>query len=374
MKFPDFDATCAYIRDKGLRLGLWISCFRMPGAKDFLALPQAFNLPLVRRGEGVGMSYASPWRAYYANDIVALADRYDAVYFKQDLTNLKYGDINAANESRTRKESYLRALRGLLESQRLIHERAPEVHLLLSHEIYWGTPGTPCDIAAIKSTDTFHIPPNDYSGCGPRKSRVVEFGDDVSSRKLQRELVKGCMNARERFYAHRGLPLYCVEYYAAATVDWQDSLTSDIQDRQICSWLMGIPSVYAGDLASLSEKHLTHYKARFAILKLLQEKHDIYRYFQFSGVPEPTDRDWHWWGKLNSEGCGAVVVVRGMRGEDKQAVNIPWVQPDKSYAVASSFSGQSLGIFSGHELQAGNLKIALAPLGQDILELTLAEK
>jgi len=369
VKFPDFEATCAYIRGKGLKLGLWISCFRMPGAKDFAALPNAFCLPLVRRGEGVGMSYASPWRAYYANDIVALADRYGAVYFKQDLTNLKYGDINAVHESRTRKGSYLRTLRGLLESQRLIHERAPDVHLLLSHEIYWGTPGVPCDLAAIKSTDTFHIPPNDYSGCGPRKSRVVEFGNDVVSEKLRRELLQGCLNAREQFYAHRGLPLYCLEYYGAATVDWQGSLTPAIQDRQVCSWLMGVPSVYAGDLASLSPEQLAHYDNCFAILKDLQARYDIYRHFQFSGVPKPTDRDWHWWGKLNADGSGAVVVLRGAKGEDQRAINIPWVCPEKRYRIISRFTGATLGDFTGTELQNGALKLSLAPMGQDILEL-----
>jgi len=369
VKFPDFKATCDYVLDKGLELGLWISCFRMPGAKDLQALPNAFSLPVVRRGEGVGMSYASPWRAYYANDIVELSQRYGAVYFKQDLTNLKYGDINAANESRTRKESYLRALRGLLQSQRLIHERAPDVHLLLSHEIYWGTPGVPCDLAAIKNCDTFHIPPNDYSGCGPRKSRVIEFGADVQSRSLRRQLIQGCKNARERFYAHRGLPLYCIEYYGAATVDWQGSLTSEIQDRQVCSWLMGTPSVYAGDLASLRPEQLAHYRERFAILKDLQSRYGIYRHFQFSGVPEPTDRDWHWWGKLNPDGYGAVVVIRGTRGEDRRAINIPWARPESRYRVTSRFSGTDLGSYSGKELQSGALSLSLPPLGQDVLEL-----
>ena len=112
-------------------------------------------------------------------------------------------------------------------------------------------------------------------------------------------MIQGCKNARERFYDHRGLPLYCIEYYGAATVDWQGSLTYEIQDRQVCSWLMGTPSVYAGDLASLRPEQLAHYRERFAILKDLQSRYGIYRHFQFSGVPEPTDRDWHWWGKLN---------------------------------------------------------------------------
>ncbi|MEO8616656.1 MAG: hypothetical protein ABI600_16045 [Luteolibacter sp.] len=371
VKFPDFEATCAHIRNKGLKLGLWMSCFRTPETKDLQALPRTFSLPLVRRGEGgLGMSYAGPWRKYLANDLVALADRYGASYFKQDLTNIKYGDINAANESRTLKESLLRGLRGLLESQRLVRSRAPHIYLELTHEVYWGTPGTPCDLAAIKSVDAFHIPPNDYSGSGPQKNRVAEFdGTKVKPEALRQELLRGCLNARQRFYEHRGLPLYCVEYYAAATVNWQGSLPPEVQDRQVCSWLMGMPSVYSGDLASLTPENIAHYRRRFDLVKRLERDYGIYRHFQFSGVPAPTDEDWHWWGKLTAEGSGAVVVLRGNGGSDERTVNIPWVPEGGVYQVIARLSGRPLGTFTGRQLQEGALHLQLPPLGQEILEV-----
>ena len=49
-------------------------------------------------------------------------------------------------------------------------------------------------------------------------------------------------------------------------------------------------------------------------MQRLERAYGIYKHFQFSGVPEPTDVDWHWWGKLNAAGHGAVVVLRGSGG------------------------------------------------------------
>jgi len=324
----------------------------------------------VRRLEGVAMSFASSWKQYFANDLVFLHDRYGATYFKQDFTNIKFGDLAAGHLSRTRKESLLRGLRGLLESQSLLRHLAPDVANNISHEIYWGTPGTPCDLAALKSVSHFHIPPNDYSGCGHFKERPGSGWSKYDPDTLRTQLVKGCMNARTRFYAHRGLPLESVEYYGAATVNWQGSLTPQVQDRQICSWLMGAPSVYAGDLASLTAENIACYRSRFDILNRLEATYGIYRRFQFSGVPAPTDTDWHWWGKLDARGCGAVVVLRGSGGPDKQAINIPWVDRDQTYKVTALLQAKEWGTFTGAQLQAGELSLALPLLGQEILELS----
>ena len=372
--FPRFSETCDHIRSKGLRLGLWVSCFRDRDAADFTALPAAAAAPEVRRLDGVAMSFASSWNQYYANDLVYLHDRYGATYFKQDFTNIKFGDLAAGHYSRTRKESFLRGLRGLLESQSLLRRLAPDVVNEITHEIYWGTPGTPCDLAVLKNASLYHVPPNDYSGCGHPKERPGVAWDKYSPDTLRAQLVQGCMNARTRFYAHRGLPLECVEYYGAATVNWKGSLTPQIQDRQVCSWLMGAPSVYAGDLASLTEENIARYRSRFDILKRLEAIYGIYRRFQYSGVPAPTDTDWHWWGKLDARGCGAVVVLRGSGGKDQRAINIPWVDPAETYKVAALFQATELGAFTGRQLQAGDLPLTLPPLGQEILELSRVVK
>jgi hypothetical protein len=367
--FPQFGETCDYIRSKGLRLGLWVSCFRAPDADDFKALPAAAAAPEVRRLDGVAMSFASSWNRYFANDLAFLHDRYGATYFKQDFTNIKFGDLAAGHLSRTRKESLLRGLRGLLESQTTLRHLAPDVANNISHEIYWGTPGTPCDLAALKSVSHFHIPPNDYSGCGHFKERPGPAWSKYDPDTLRAQLVKGCMNARTRLYAHRGLPLECAEYYGAATVNWRGSLTPQVQDRQVCSWLMGAPTVYAGDLASLSDENIARYRSRFDILKRLEATYGIYRRFQYSGVPAPTDSDWHWWGKLDARGCGAVVVLRGSGGNERRAINIPWAVPDATYQVTSLLVPGEWGVFTGKQLQDGGLTLPLPPLGQEILEL-----
>jgi hypothetical protein len=367
-KFPQFPATCTKIQDLNMYLGLWLSCFRPEGSKDLQDVPDGRSIPLIKRGTCYGMSFSSRWRDYYIQDVIELTDRTHATYYKQDLTNIKFGDIAEGHESRTRKESYLRGLRGLLKSQSDIHSARPQVWTMLSHEIYWGTPGVPCDLAIIKSTCGFHIPPNDYSGCGPRKQRWQPTWDSHFGR-ARWELRKGCINARNRFYAHRGLPLYICEYYGAATINIGGALTTEIQDRQICSWLMGQPSVFAGDLVSLTPENIEHYQKRFQLLKELQSKYDIFHHFQYSGVPEPTDWGWHWWGKLNPNSEGAVVILRGQFGAGSQAISIPWVITDNKYHIFARLIDKDLGILTGTELQQGKLILSLPRWGQEILEI-----
>lgn len=370
IKFPDFLATSEYIRKKGLKLGIWLSCYRNPLSADLKALPDGYSLPAIKRGNGLAMSFASPWRYYLTNEMLYLHDHYGVTYIKQDLTNIKFGDIAASHESRTHKESLLRGLRGLLESSALLREYAPDVVREITHEIYWGTPGVPCDIAALKNVNTFHIPPNDYSGTG--KSNVRYKPDlPYNADSLSKKLIEGCFNARKRFYQHRGLPLYAIEYYGAATFNFNGSLTERIQQRQVCSWLMGVPSIYAGDLASLTKENIAAYRKYFDSITELNRKYGIYNYFQYSGVPEPTDTDWHWWGKLNDQGAGAVIVLRGSGGEARRAVNIPWVQINKRYLVKLRFSERKMGVFTGKELIDGKLKIPLDIYGQEIIELNL---
>jgi hypothetical protein len=371
-KFPDFDATTAYVRSKGLRLGLWVSCFRDPDSKDLAVLPNAASRPGVRRLNALGMSYASPWREYYAQDLSGLAHHYGATYFKQDLTNIRFGDAAEEHESRTRKESLLRGLRGLLAAQDQIRREAPSVSTEITHEIYWGTPGVPCDLAAIEHADIYHTPPNDYSGDG-NSNQVWDPSRQYDTAKLRQDLIDGAYHARQRFYALRGLPLETIEYYAAATFNGSGSLTPQIQDRQIVSWLLGAPQPFSGDLTSLTPENISRYRERFQMLARLESTYGIYKHFEFSGVPAPTDVDWHWWGKLNEKGEGAVVVLRGSAGGDSMQVVIPWVIPGRRYQLKALFTGKDLGTFTSRDLIKGKLKLELPHYGQEILELSATQ-
>ena len=369
-KFPDFKKLAAYIINKGIRLGLWVSCYRDPRiAPDFKTIQNGYSLPLIKRDEGLAMSFASSWKHYYADNIIYLRDQFGASYFKQDLTNIKFGDIAFGHDSRTHKESLLRGLRGLLESMDEISHSSPDILMEITHELYWGTPGVPCDLAALKHVNAYHIPPNDYSGAGNRSQRYSDSWK-FSADSLRVKLIDGCFNARKAFYAHRGLPLQSIEYYGAATLNFKGSLTPEVQKRQVCSWLMGVPSVYAGDLASLTEENIKTYKECFELLEKLNYKYGIYENFQFSGVPAPTDIDWHWWGKLNSLGNGAVIVMRGSEGDQKRIINIPWVLHDSKYKIRLSFSKKELGVFTGKELIQGAISLTLIPYGQEIIEIS----
>ncbi len=372
VKFPDFAATADYIRSRGLELGLWLSCFRDANSPDRKAMPDARSLPIVTRLSGIAMSFTTPWREFYAQDLARLHERYGAAYFKQDFSNILYGDLAENHPNRTRKESLLRGLRGLLEAQDRLRTLAPEVMNELTHEIYWDTPGAPCDLAALQHAARYHVSPNACRGIVPRP-KPGQKAPAVDPRKLRAELLAACYQARQIFYSHRGLPLYCLEFYGAATEDHQGSLTPAVQDRQVVSWLLGAPLVFSGDLSTLSAEHLAHYQKRFALVNRLHQSWDIYHHFQFSGVPAPNDDDWHWWGKLNNEeGCGAVVVVRGSGGAERRAINIPWVKSDRTYEVIASFGERRLGTFTGRQLQSEGVEVFLPAYGQEILELTPA--
>ncbi|MBI4892192.1 MAG: hypothetical protein HY821_16310 [Acidobacteria bacterium] len=370
-KFPDFKATSEFVRSKGMALGLWVSCFRDLDSKDMRKMPEMRILPELMRSQelpGLGMSFASPWRDYYVKDLVELGRRYGVTYFKQDFTNIMYGDLAEGHESRTRKESLLRGLRGLLAAQAALRAAAPEMVNEITHEIYWGTPGVPADLAALKYTARFHIPPNECVG----SDLAREFGGrKVSAEEHRAALLRGCWLARQRFYSHRGLPLNPLEFYAAATVNHEGSLTPEVQDRQVASWLMGAPVCYSGDARTLTEANIAHYAKRLAEVERLEKRYGIYKRFQFSGVPEPTDIDWHWWGKLTGAGEGAVVVVRGgTTSTDERVVNIPWVQRARRYNVAGLFSGKAYGEWTGAQLQDAGVRVALGVYGSEVLELT----
>lgn len=366
--FTDLNGLSDYIRSKKMKTGLWYSVFiNEQQAKRPVDEPVLFSLPLIRRAGGLGLSLCyDKSREQLVNDMVYLHKTYHAEYFKQDLSNVCYGDIARGHESRTLKESYLRGLRGLFATQDEIHRQAPGIWLQLSHEIYWETPGPEADIAVLKHVDSYHVAPNEYWGAGNR-SKLVSADWKYNIDSLKNKLVQGAFRVRNLLYNHRGLPLERIEVFAAVTTNFKGSLTSEIQDRQICSWLMGAPISFSGDLSSLTEENINRYHSRFAMLENLQQKYGIYGHFQYSGVPAPTEEGWHWWGKLNADGCGAVVILRGSAGTDWQKINIPWVNPNKKYQLKALFSDKALGEFSGKQLQGGELKLGLPCFGQEII-------
>jgi hypothetical protein len=369
--FKDLCGISNYIHSEHMKTGLWYSVFLNEQEVDKSGNgPGLFSLPLIRRAGGVGLSLCyDKSRERYVNDILYLHKTYQAEYFKQDLSNICYGDIAEGHESRTLKESYLRGLRGLFTIQDEIHRQAPEIWLQLSHEIYWETPGPEADIAVLQHVDSYHSAPNEYWGAGNR-SKLVNPAWKYNVDSLKQKLIQGALRARTLLYAHRGLPLDRVEVFGAVTTNFKGSLTAEIQDRQICSWLFGAPVSFSGDLGSLTPENINLYRKRFEILENLQKGYNIYPYFQFSGVPVPTDEGWHWWGKLNGEGFGAVVVLRGSTGTQRQRINIPWVKASKKYQLKALFSDENLGVFSGSQLINGELTLSLPPFGQEIIEVS----
>lgn len=372
LEFPDMKGLSNYIQSKNMKTGLWYSVFINEQQADVSEKePVLFSLPLIRRAGGIALSFCyEKSRKKYVDEIVYLNKTYGATYFKQDLSNICYGDIARGHESRTKKESYLRGLRGLFATQDEILRQSPETWLQLSHEVYWETPGPAADVAILKHVDSYHASPNEYWGAGNR-SKLVDSTWDFDVDILKKKLRIGAFRARKIMYSHRGLPLERIEIFGAATTNFKGSLSPDIQDRQICSWLMGAPLSYSGDLTSLTPENIELYRDRFAMLKRLDQQYGIYSNFQFSGVPAPTDEDWHWWGKLNTDGCGAVVVLRGSSGAETRSINIPWVEADKKYKLNALFSKKDLGEYTGKQLHNGELSLSLNQSGQEIIEVSM---
>ena len=361
-KFPDVEQTWRYIHSRGLKLGLWLSSVRDPKSKDLQAFPDGRSVHFVKRNTGHCMAFASPWRQYYIDDLLDLHQRWGVDYYKQDFSNPIYGDVGEGHEGRTLKDSILRSLRRLLEAQDEMRRRAPNLILELTHEIYWSTPGVGGNLAVLEHASRYHMSPNRIGGLPPKGSSQKSVED------LRKDLIENCFFSASVSSRTAACPWYALEFYGAATASYKGSLTPELQDRQVVSWLLGAPSVYSGDLASLSEENVARYHQRFDILKRLQTDYDIYRHFQFSGVPAPTDEDWHWWGKLSPKG-GAVVVVRGTGGLSKRKINIPWVQAGAKYQLVARLADKPLGTFTGKQLQNGALTLALPLLGQEIVEV-----
>ncbi|MCC6341698.1 MAG: hypothetical protein IT166_05845, partial [Bryobacterales bacterium] len=118
---------------------------------------------------------------------------------------------------------------------------------------------------------------------------------------------------------------------------------------------------------------IAHYRKRFETVRRLEKTYGIYKRFQFSGVPEPTDVDWHWWGKLDPRGHGAVIVLRGSGGAARRAVNVPWVRRGQSYRVTGLLSGKLYGVLDGAALQDAGIRLELPVYGQEILEFAPPE-
>lgn len=373
-RFPDLEGLSQHIHLNKMKTGLWYSVFL--NEQEVYKIgdePVLYSLPLIKRAGGLGLSFCyDRAREHYVNDLLSLHENYKADYFKQDLSNICYGDLACGHESRTIKESYLRGLRGLLATQDEIHKKVPDIWLQLSHEIYWETAGPEADIAVLQHADSYHSAPNEYWGAGIREE-LVNTDWDFKVKELQDKLIQGAFRARNLWYAHRGLSLERIEVFGAVTTNYKGSLSSKVIDRQICSWLMGAPLSFSGDLTSLTDENIQQYHSRFSMLDQLQKKYGIYNCFQYSGVPEPTDTDWHWWGKLNEQGYGVIIVLRGSKGKDRRGINIPWVNSDKKYLLKALFEDRELGVFSGEQLHNGELELSLRSFGQEMLEISGVE-
>ena len=176
----------------------------------------------------------------------------------------------------------------MLATQDTVQRLTPDVVTQITHEIYWNTPGCPADLAALKHAPMYHIPPNNgrNSGAGTSRQPAGEsWGHD--HKKLYKQVITSSLFMRQQYYAHRGLPLYCCEFYGAGAVNFRNI---QVQDRQVCSSLMGTPMVFTGDLKALETGDIARYHELFEIIAMLQKNTTSTTIFSSAACPSRPTR------------------------------------------------------------------------------------
>ncbi len=52
--------------------------------------------------------------------------------------------------------------------------------------------------------------------------------------------------------------------------------------------------------------------------------------------------DWHWWGKVNAKGFGALVILPGSAEARSRSINVPWVREDCPLMAFSLYTSRKM--------------------------------
>ncbi len=365
-KFPGgLKPVTDYIRNKGLKPGLWISLTIAEKESEafrkyqHLAVKDIKGNPANLHGwsnnlEILTMEIASPWYDYIRKKMTHLVREYGITYYKIDLGMVKSAYIMEPARSgsydenewfKNREESLYLAFEKTMQLFDELSTEFPELIIDCTFEL-WGDWHL-IDYALAKHADVDWIA--NFEASPPEGSRMV----------------------RSLAY-HRGLTVP-----ASSMVIGNQRLEATNHQFSFLS-NMGSTPIMLGDPRKLSTKEKAWYQKMSGWLKKMNEKYEVFKYYQTSGVfNPPSAHNWDGFARFNDlKGGGIFCVFRNQQPDKFHSFILPWCRENHYYEIIEAESGNSLGRFSGKVLKENGILIEIekANMGKAFEIQPLTEK
>jgi alpha-galactosidase len=348
-KFPNgLKPVTEYIRDKGMKPGLWISLTIVNAESEafnkfkHFAVTDQNGEPANLHGwsnnwEILTMKIASPWYDHIKEKMRALVIDHGIEYFKIDLAMVKSAYIMDPersgsydqNEWFNGREEFLYT--AFEKTQNLYDELSAEFPQLVidcTFEI-WGDWHI-IDYGLVKHADVDWI--SNFEAAPPEGSRTV----------------------RNLAY-HRGLtiPTSCM-------VIGNQKLEAENHQFSFISNFGSMP-IMLGDPRKLTDDEKAWYRKMSTWFNRMDDLYSITEYYQTAGVfGPPNDNDWDGFFRFNSSKNGGIICVfRNDNADEKRYIKIPFCQENKSYEIVNGETEHALGVFQGIDLKANGFELLI---------------
>lgn len=348
VKFPDgLKPICDYIREKGMRPGLWLSLAMVDEkSKVYREHPEwvildkngkPANLHDTRKGLYT-MSLGSGYYDHILQKIKDLVKENDLAYIKLDLAiansayildYTKKGDYGfEAKTYRDRESSYYAIYERALALFDELHASFPDLLIDCTYEV-WGE---------------YYI--NDFS--------LIQHADYDWLTNYEANPPEGPINIRQMSYDRaRVIP-------PATNLIGNQLMYTDYYKYTYLSLASSKP-ILVGDPRSLPDDVKKWYAKWNAWFKMMDKKYQFTRFNQTSDVfPRATMTNWDGCYKFNKEKNGGVLFFyRNGSLETTRTFRMPLVDPDINYHLYDPENGKTFGEFSGRELLDKGITISI---------------
>ena len=353
-KFPKgLKPVADYIRDKGMKPGLWISLtIAERDSKAFKkfhdqAVVDASGNPANLHGwsnnlENLTKKIASPWYDHIKSKMRKLILDNGIQYFKIDLGMVKSAYIMEKERSGSYdendyfkgREEYLYA--AFEKTNQLFDELAvefPDLIIDCTFEL-WGDWHI-IDYALVKHADVDWI--SNFEAPPPEGSRTVRY-----------------------LAYHRGLtiPTSCM-------VIGNQKMEAVNHELSFISNMASTP-IMLGDPRQLSDSEKEWFKNMASWLKEMHLKYQIFKFYQTSQIfGEPGPNNWDGFARFNPEADGGILCIfRNDQKDPSRTFILPWCKDDQSYSIIDVLANKELGKFSGGQLKKEGMKVTIGQINQ----------
>jgi alpha-galactosidase len=353
-KFPrGLKPVTDYIRDKGMKPGLWISLtIAEAKSKAFrkfreYAVADASGNPDNLHGwsnnlEILTMKIASPWYDHIKHKMRKLVKDYGIKYFKIDLGMVKSAYIMEKersgsydeNEFFKGREEYL--YMAFEKTAQLFDELAtefPDLIIDCTFEL-WGDWHI-IDYALVKHADVDWI--SNFEAPPPAGSRTVR-----------------------NLAWHHGLvvPPSCM-------VIGNQKMEVPDHEFSVFSNMASTP-IMLGDPRELSPDERKWFKNIISWLAEMHRKYQVFKYYQTAGISgAPSPHDWDGFTRFNPEADGGILCIfRNAQMDDTRTYTLPWCKDENSYLIVDAESGIEAGEYTGRQLKEKGLEVRIDGINQ----------